>query len=158
MTSELNSQTCSLGPLCESRRARQPGAGSKERDPILWGGPEPVWPLSLVLYPKACTLHHSVTGTLVFGGISLVGPTTWGPELENGHLSPGVVRSHVAAQPGSIPWACTLHHSATGVLVPRTTIQGARTHNLASQTRPCRSRACIKGWLVSDGGCTTNAP
>jgi hypothetical protein len=57
------------------------------------GGPEPVWPLSLVPYPKACTLHHSVTGTLVFGAISPVGPATWGPELENGHLSPGVVRS-----------------------------------------------------------------
>jgi hypothetical protein len=34
-------------------------------------------------------------GTLVFGAISPVGPTTWGPELENGHLSPGVVRSRV---------------------------------------------------------------
>jgi hypothetical protein len=36
-------------------------------------------------------------GTLVFGAISPVGPATWGPELENGHLSPGVVRSRVAA-------------------------------------------------------------
>jgi hypothetical protein len=25
-----------------------------------------VWPLSLVPYPKACTLHHFMTGTLVF--------------------------------------------------------------------------------------------
>jgi hypothetical protein len=57
--------------------------------------------------------------------------------------------ARVAAQPGSVPWACTLHHSATGVLVPKTTIQGVRTHNLASQTKPCRSQACIKGWLVS---------
>jgi hypothetical protein len=81
-----------------------------------------VWLLSLVPYPKAYTLHHSVTGTLVFGAISPVGPATWGLELENGHLSPGVVRSRVAAQTGSVPWACTLHHSATGVLVPRTTI------------------------------------
>ena len=47
------------------------GAGSKEREPGPWGGPEPVWPLSLVLYPKAYTLHHSVTGTLVFGAIVL---------------------------------------------------------------------------------------
>jgi hypothetical protein len=30
-----------------------------------------VWPLSLVPYPKACTLHHYVTGTLVFGAIVL---------------------------------------------------------------------------------------
>jgi hypothetical protein len=76
MTSELNSQAYSLGPLCERRRARQPGAGSKEREPVPWGGPEPVWPLSLVPYPKACTLHHSVTGTLVFGAISPVGLAT----------------------------------------------------------------------------------
>jgi hypothetical protein len=120
-----------------------------------------VWPLSLVPYPKACTLHHPVTGTQVFGTISHVGPATWGPELENGHLSPGVVRSRVTAQPSPVPWACTLHHSVMGVLVSRTTVQGVQTHNLASQTRPCRSRACIKGWLVSDGrscGCTTNAP
>jgi hypothetical protein len=161
MTSELNSQACSLGPLCESRRARQSGDRTKEREPVPWGGLELVWPLSLVPYPKDCTPPHSVTGTLVFGAISPMGPATWGPELENGHLSLGVVRSRVAAQPGSVPCACTLHHSATGVLVPRTTIQGVRTHNLASQTRPCRSRACIKGWLVSDGGscgCTTNAP
>jgi hypothetical protein len=74
-----------------------------------------------------------------------MGPATWGLELENVHLSPGVVRRRVAAQPSSIPWACTLHHSATGVLVSRTNIQGVQTHNLASQTRPYRSRACIKG-------------
>jgi hypothetical protein len=72
-----------------------------------------------------------VTGTLVFGAISPVGPTTWGPELEKRHLSPGVVQSRVAAQPGPVPWACMLYHSVTGVLVPRTTIQGVRTHNLA---------------------------
>jgi hypothetical protein len=38
-------------------------AGSGERDPVPWGGPEPVWPLSLVPYLKAYTLHHSVMGT-----------------------------------------------------------------------------------------------
>ena len=52
------------------------GAGSRERKLVPWGGPEPVWQLSLVPYPKACTLHHSVTGTLVFGAISHVGPAT----------------------------------------------------------------------------------
>jgi hypothetical protein len=107
------------------------GAGSKEWEPVPWGGPEPVWPLSLVLYPKACTLHRSVTGTLVLRTISPVGPTTWGPELEKRHLSPGVARSRVAAQPSLVPWACILRHSVTGVLVPRTTIQGVQTHNLA---------------------------
>jgi hypothetical protein len=34
-----------------------------------WSGA--VRPLSLVPYPKVCTLHHSVTGTLVFGAIVL---------------------------------------------------------------------------------------
>jgi hypothetical protein len=108
------------------------GASSKEREPVPWGGPEPVWPLSLVPYPKACTFHHSVTGTLVFGAISPAGLATWGPELENGHLSLGWSGARVAAQSSSVPWACMLHHSVSGVLVPRITIQGVRTHNLAS--------------------------
>jgi hypothetical protein len=34
-----------------------------------WSGA--VWPLSLVSYPKACTHHHSMTGTLVLGAIVL---------------------------------------------------------------------------------------
>jgi hypothetical protein len=34
-----------------------------------WSGA--VWPLSLVPYLKACTLHHFVTVTLVFGDIVL---------------------------------------------------------------------------------------
>jgi hypothetical protein len=63
-----------------------------------------------------------MTGALVFGAISHAGLTTWGPELEKRHLSPRVVRSRVATQPGPVPWACMLHHSVTGVLVPRTTI------------------------------------
>jgi hypothetical protein len=42
-------------------------------------------------------------GALVFGAISPVGPTTWGPELEKRCLSLGVVRSRVAAQPGPVP-------------------------------------------------------
>jgi hypothetical protein len=131
MTSELNSQACGLEPLCESRRARQPGVGSGEWEPVPWGGPEPVWLVGMVPYPKSCTLHHSMTGTLVLGAISPMGPAPWGPELEKRYLSPGVVRGRVAAQPGPVLWACTLHHPAAGVLVPRTTIQGVRTHNLA---------------------------
>jgi hypothetical protein len=50
------------------------GAGFKEREPVPWGGPEPVWPVSLVLYPKPYALHHSVTGTLVLRAISPVRP------------------------------------------------------------------------------------
>jgi hypothetical protein len=102
-----------------------------------------------------------VTGTLVFGAISPVGLTTWGLELEKRHLSPGVVRSRVAAHPGPVSWACMLHHSVTGVLVPRTTIRGSRRTTWLPQTKPCKSRACIKGWLVPDDGsygCITNAP
>jgi hypothetical protein len=72
-----------------------------------------------------------MTGTLVLRTISHVSPTTWGPELEKRHLSHGVAQSRVATQPGPVPWACMLHHSVAGVLVPRTTIQGVRTHNLA---------------------------
>jgi hypothetical protein len=71
-----------------------------------------------------------MTSTLVPRAISHVGPTTWGPELEKRRLSPGVVRNHVVAQPGPVPWACIFHHSVTGVLVSRTTIQGVQTHNL----------------------------
>jgi hypothetical protein len=97
---------------------------------VSWGGPEPVRPVSLVPYPKPCTLHHSMTSTLVLRAISSVGPTTWGPKLEKRRLSRGVVRNHVAAQPGPVPWACIFHDSVTGVLVSRTTIQGVRTHNL----------------------------
>jgi hypothetical protein len=70
-------------------------------------------------------------GTLVLGTISSVRPTTWGPRLEKRYLPLGVVRSRVAAQPGPIPWAYMLHHSVASTLVPRTTIQGVWTHNLA---------------------------
>jgi hypothetical protein len=97
---------------------------------VSWGGPEPVRPVSLVPYPKPCTLQHSVMSTLVLRAISPVGPTTWGLKLEKRRLSPGVVRNHVAAQPGPVPWACMFYHSVTSVLVSRTTIQGVRTHNL----------------------------
>jgi hypothetical protein len=107
------------------------GADSKEWELVPWGGPEPVWLLSLVPYPKACTLHRSVTGTIVLRTISPVSPIAWGLELEKRHLSPGVARGRVAAQPGPVPWAYMLRHSVAGVLVPRTTIQGVRTHNLA---------------------------
>jgi hypothetical protein len=47
--------------------------------------------------PPLCDGHPSIWS------YSPVGPTTWGPALENGHLSPGVVRSRVAAQPCPVP-------------------------------------------------------
>jgi hypothetical protein len=46
-------------------------------------------------------------------------------------MTPRVVRGRVVAQPGPVPWACTFHHPAIGVLVPKTTIQGVRAHNFA---------------------------
>jgi hypothetical protein len=73
----------------------------------------------------------------VLGTISPVHPTTWGPELEKRCLSPGVVRSRVAAQPGPVPWACTLHHPAACVLVPRTTIQGVGYTTWLPKLRSC---------------------
>jgi hypothetical protein len=63
-----------------------------------------------------------MTGTLVFGAISLVGLATWGLELENGHLSLEVVRSPSSRS----AWFRTVGLHAPplcdGVLVPRTTI------------------------------------
>jgi hypothetical protein len=37
------------------------------------------------------------------GWSGAVWPLSLVPALENGHLSPGVVRSRVAAQPGPVP-------------------------------------------------------
>jgi hypothetical protein len=109
MTSELDSQACRLGPLRKSRRARQPGGGSKEWEPVPWGGPQPMWPLSLVPYPKACTLHRSVMGTLVLRIISPVGPKTWGPELEKRHLPP---------ESGPEPCSCSAWSRTVGLHAP----------------------------------------
>jgi hypothetical protein len=46
------------------------GVGFKEWEPVPWGGPELCGRLAGSI-PKACTLHHSVTGTLVFGATVL---------------------------------------------------------------------------------------
>jgi hypothetical protein len=98
-----------------------------------------VWPVSLVPYPKSCTLHHSVAGVLVFKTIVLCVQQPGGLALKNRYLSPGGSRNHVAAQPGPVPWACILHRPAAGVLVLEATIQGVRTHNLASQAKILRT-------------------
>jgi hypothetical protein len=102
MTSELNSQACSLGPLCESRKVRQPGGGSKEREPVPWGGSELCGRLA---WFRTQSLHTPPLrdGCPSIWSYSPVGLTTRGPALENGYLSPGVVRSRVAAQPGPVP-------------------------------------------------------
>jgi hypothetical protein len=65
-----------------------------------WSGA--VWSLSWIRTqslhtPPLCDGHPSIWS------YNPVGPTTWGPALKNGHLSPRVVRSRVAAQPGPVP-------------------------------------------------------
>jgi hypothetical protein len=96
MTSELSGQAYSLGPLYESRGSDSLGAGSKEQELVPWGGPELcsrlAWFRTQSLHtPPLCDGHPSIWS------YSPMGPTTWGPALENGYLSPGVVRSRVAA-------------------------------------------------------------
>jgi hypothetical protein len=96
MTSELSSQTCSLGPLSKAGGSGSLGAGSRERVLIPWGGPELcsrlAWFRTLSLHaPPLCDRYPSIWS------YNPVGPGTWGPVLENGHTSPGVVRSRVAA-------------------------------------------------------------
>jgi hypothetical protein len=48
-----------------------------------------MWPVSLVPYPKSCTLLHSVAGVLVFKTKVLCVQQPRGPSLKNKHLSPG---------------------------------------------------------------------
>jgi hypothetical protein len=96
MISKLSSEACSLGPLYESRGSGSLGAGSKERELVPWGDPEQcsrlAWFCTQSLHtPPLCDGHPSIWS------YSPVGPTTWGPVLENGYLSPGVVRNRVAA-------------------------------------------------------------
>jgi len=78
------------------------GAGSKERELVPWSGPEQC---SRLAWSRTVSLHSPpfCDGWLSIWSYSSVGPTTWGPAQENGHLSPGVVRSSVAAKPGPIP-------------------------------------------------------
>jgi hypothetical protein len=95
-TSELSSQACSLGPLYEGRGVRQPGGGSKEWELVPWGGPglggRLAWFRTLSLHtPPLCDEYPSIWS---YGPVGL---TIWGLVLENGHLSPGVVRRRVAA-------------------------------------------------------------
>jgi hypothetical protein len=96
MTSELSSQACSLGPSTKAGGFGSLGAGSKERELVPWGGPglcsRLAWFRTLSLHtPPLCDGYPSIWS---YGS---VGPTIWGPVLENGHLSPGVVRSRVVA-------------------------------------------------------------
>jgi hypothetical protein len=96
LTSELSSQACSLGPLYEGRGSDSLGASSREWVLVPWGGPELcsrlAWFRTLSLHdPPLCDRYPSIWN------YSPVGLATWGPVLENGHTSPGVVRNCVAA-------------------------------------------------------------
>jgi hypothetical protein len=63
-----------------------------------------MWPVSLVPYPKSCTLRHSVMGVLLFKTIVLCVQQLGGPALKNEHLSPGGGSGNrVATQPGPVP-------------------------------------------------------
>jgi hypothetical protein len=70
-------------------------ASSREWVLVSWGGPELcsrlAWFRTLSLHaPPLCDGYPSIWN------YSPVGPGTWGPVLENGRTSPGVVRSRVA--------------------------------------------------------------
>jgi hypothetical protein len=96
MTSKLSSQACSLGPLYKGRGSGNLGASSREWALISWGGPELcsrlAWFRTLSLHaPPLCDGHPSIWN------YSPVGLATWGPVVENGHLSPRVVWSCVAS-------------------------------------------------------------
>jgi hypothetical protein len=96
MTSELSSQACSLGPLYERGGVQQPGGSSREWVLVSWGGPELC---SRLAWFRTLSLHAPplCDGYPIIWNYSPVGPGTWGPVLENGRTSLGVVRSHVAA-------------------------------------------------------------
>jgi hypothetical protein len=70
--------------------------GSKERGLVPWGGPGQY---SRLAWSRTVSLHSPPLrdGHLSIWSYSSVGPTTWGPAPENGHSSPGVVQSRVAA-------------------------------------------------------------
>jgi hypothetical protein len=72
------------------------GAGSKERELIPRSG---LGQCSRLAWSHTVSLHSPpfCDGCLSIWNYSPVGLTTWGPAPENGHLSPRVVRSRVAA-------------------------------------------------------------
>jgi hypothetical protein len=94
MTSKLSSQDCSLGPLYESRGSGSLGAGSRKWVLVSWGGPVLC---SLLAWFRTLSLHAPplCDGYPSIWNYSPVGPGTWGPVLENGRMSPWVIRSHV---------------------------------------------------------------
>jgi hypothetical protein len=75
MTSELSSQTCSLGPLYKGRGSSSLGASSREWALVPWGGPELcirlAWFRTLSLHaPPLCDGYPSIWN------YSPVGPAT----------------------------------------------------------------------------------
>jgi hypothetical protein len=96
MTSELSRPSLQFRTPLRKQGVRQPGASSREWVLVPWGGPELcsrlAWFRTLSLHaPPLCDRYPSIWN------YSPVGPGTWGPALENGRTSPGVVRSRVAA-------------------------------------------------------------
>jgi hypothetical protein len=95
MTSELSSQACSLGSLYQGR------GGPAAWGPVLENGrssPGVVWSCSRLAWFRTLSLHVPplCDGCPSIWNYSPVGPAAWGPVLENGRSSPGVVQSCVA--------------------------------------------------------------
>jgi hypothetical protein len=96
MTSELSRQACKIGPLYEGRGSDSLGASSREWVLIPCDGLELcsrlAWFRTQSLHaPPLCDMYPSIWN------YSPVDPATWGSVLENGRMSPGVVRNCVAA-------------------------------------------------------------
>jgi hypothetical protein len=72
------------------------GAGSREWRLVPWGGSDQC---SRLAWSRTVSLHSPPLRDeyLSIWSYSSVGPTTWGPAPENGHSSPGVVRSRAVA-------------------------------------------------------------
>jgi hypothetical protein len=84
-TSELSSQACSLGPLIRKLGAPTAWGLALENKTPFHGAVRS--PCSRSAWSRTVVLHAPplLDGYLVSEAISPMGPTTLGPELENGH-------------------------------------------------------------------------
>jgi hypothetical protein len=96
MTSKLSSQACSFGPSTKAGGLASLGQDLKNGYLSPGGGPELC---SRLAWFHTLSLHAPplYDQYLSIWNYSPVSPRTWGPVLENGRMSPGVVRSRVAA-------------------------------------------------------------
>jgi hypothetical protein len=141
-------------------RSDSPGAGSKERELVPWDGPEQC---SRLAWSRTVSLHSPpfYDGCLSIWSYKSCGSDNLGSGSRKRTLVPWgglepcsrLARSHTVSL--HTPPPCDGSPS-----IQSRDPRGVRTRNLATQTKPCESLACIKGWLISDKGpygCTTNA-